>query len=223
ADERGGHGHRAGGALRDGDRAAPCRALRRLRSRGRSWERPCLSPGCGLPAAAPGAGRRLRGGARRHRVGDDEEGDGMIDPALQEILPKVPQGGETVFAKEEYDQRQAAFRRAMDQRGFDLVLISGAENIFYLTGQQTPGYYTFQSLAVPAKGEPFLVIRALEAMNARLNTFIADITGYPDDANPAAAVASVLKSRGWQGKRVAIDQNGWFLTVNLYQRLVAEF
>jgi Xaa-Pro dipeptidase len=147
----------------------------------------------------------------------------MIDPAIAEILPKVAQGAESVFPKDEYDRRLAACRRAMGERGFDLVLISGAENIFYLTGQQTPGYYTFQCLCVPATGEPFLVIRALEAMNARLNSFIADITGYPDDANPAEAVASVLKSRGWQGKRVAIDQNGWFLTVNLYQRLVQGF
>ena len=147
----------------------------------------------------------------------------MIDPAVAELLPKVPQGAESAFPKDEYDGRLAALRRAMAARGLDLVLISGAENIFYLTGQQTPGYYTFQCLCVPADGAPFLVIRALEAMNARLNTFIEDITGYPDDANPADAVASVLKSRGWHLKRVAIDQNGWFLTVNLYQRLSAAF
>ena len=38
----------------------------------------------------------------------------------------------------------------MDEKSFDLVLLSGPENIFYLIGQQTPGYYTFQSLCVPA-------------------------------------------------------------------------
>jgi Xaa-Pro dipeptidase len=145
----------------------------------------------------------------------------MIDPAVTEVLPRVPQGAESAFPQDEYDRRLAALRRAMAARGLDLVLISGAENIFYLTGQQTPGYYTFQCLCVPADGAPFLVIRALEAMNARLNSFVADITGYPDDANPAEAVASVLKSRGWASKRVAIDQNGWFLTVNLHQRLSA--
>ena len=59
-------------------------------------------------------------------------------------------------------------------------------------------------------------------MNARLNTFLTDITGYADDEHPAAALAAALKKRGWQGKRVAIDQNGWFLTINLYNRLVAE-
>jgi Xaa-Pro dipeptidase len=71
-------------------------------------------------------------------------------------------------------------------------------------------------------GEPFHVLRALEAPNAKINTHITDITGYADDENPAAVLAAAIKKRGWQGKRIAIDQNGWFLTVNLYNRLIAE-
>jgi Xaa-Pro dipeptidase len=145
------------------------------------------------------------------------------ESGLAEILNEVPQGAESVFPKMEYDGRVAQFQRLIQDKGFDLVLLSGPENIFYLTGQQTPGYYTFQCLCVPASGEPFHVLRGLESMNCRLNSYITDLTGYADDEHPAAAVASVLKARGWQGKRVAIDQNGWFLTINLYNRLVAEF
>jgi Xaa-Pro dipeptidase len=143
--------------------------------------------------------------------------------SLESLLQAVPQGAESAFPKAEYEQRMERLRSRMKEKGFDLVLLSGPENIFYLTGQQTPGYYTFQSLCVPSSGEPFHVLRGLEAMNARLNTFITDITGYADDEHPAAALATVLKKRGWQGKRVGIDQNGWFLTINLYNRLVAEF
>lgn len=138
-------------------------------------------------------------------------------------MQAVPQGAESVFPEAEYQQRLDRLRGRMKEKDFDLALLSGPENIFYLTGQQTPGYYTFQALCVPASGEPFHVLRGLEAMNARLNTFLTDITGYADDEHPAAALAAVLKKRGWQGKRVGIDQNGWFLTINLYNRLVAEF
>ena len=145
------------------------------------------------------------------------------EASLESIMRAVPQGAESVFPKAEYQQRIDRLRGRMKKKDFDLVLLSGPENIFYLTGQQTPGYYTFQSLCIPASGEPFHVLRGLEAMNARLNTFLTDITGYADDEHPAAAVAEVLKRRGWNGKRVGIDQNGWFLTVNLYNRLVAEF
>ena len=147
----------------------------------------------------------------------------MVSSDLAEILKRVPQGGELAFPKEEYERRLDAVRQKMAEQDLDLILLSGAENIFYLSGQQTPGYYTFQSLCVPASGEPFLVIRSLEAMNARLNTFIVDIEGYADDTHPGAALAEVLKMRGWQGKRVGIDQNAWFLTVNLYNRLCLGF
>ena len=147
----------------------------------------------------------------------------MLDPEIQKLLDLVPSGAEAAFPREEFARRQAALRERMAARGIELYLTSGPENIFYLTGQQTPGYYTFQCLAVPASGEPFHVLRGLESMNARANTYLGDISGYPDDANPAAALAQVLAARGWTGKRVAIDHNSWFLTVNLHERLVKEF
>jgi Xaa-Pro dipeptidase len=147
----------------------------------------------------------------------------MSDSEAADILKLVPQGAEAAFEKSEYDDRIDRLRSEMDRKGIELLLMSGPENIFYLTGQQTPGYYMFQCLGIPNSGEPFLIIRGLETMNARLKSVIADIEGYADDTHPAAAVAASLKVRGWHGKRVAMDRNGWFLTVNLYERLVQEF
>jgi Xaa-Pro dipeptidase len=147
----------------------------------------------------------------------------MTDLPLAEILAQIPAGAEAPFPLAEYERRIANARQAMQAKGFDLLLTTGAENIFYLSGQQTPGYYMFQCLAVPAEGECFLINRALESPNARLQSVLTDIHGYADDADPGVAVAEALKARGWQGKRVAIDQNGWYLTVNLYNSLTAAF
>jgi len=109
---------------------------------------------------------------------------------MSNVAMMVPQGAETVCPKEEYARRVARLREQMATKGFDLFLTSGPENIFYLSGQQTPGYYTFQCLCIPQSGEPFHVLRGLEAMNARLNTLLTDIEGYADDAHPAAALAA---------------------------------
>jgi Xaa-Pro dipeptidase len=57
---------------------------------------------------------------------------------LANILNAVPQGAESAFPKAEYDRRSAQVQRAIAAKGLDLVLLSGPENIFYLTGQQTP-------------------------------------------------------------------------------------
>lgn len=146
----------------------------------------------------------------------------MAEFNLAEILKLVPQAAESAFDKPEYDRRVAALRESMSRKGLDLLLTSGSENIFYLTGQQTPGYYAFQCLGIPLSGEPFLVLRGLESMNARLKSVVADIEGYADDTHPAVALAASLKRRGWIGKRIAIDRNSWFLTVNLFERVVQE-
>ena len=128
---------------------------------------------------------------------------------------------DAAFPKQEHDRRLARLKRVLKAKGIDLYLTSGAENIFYLCGQQTPGYYTFQCLAVPAHGAPFLMLRGLEAYNARANTYLNQIVGYEDDANPADAAASILVDRGYKNKRLAVDKDAWFLTVNLYARLSA--
>src|SRR5581483_9017636 len=188
--------HRRGGGT-----GRALRAHRRRRGR-----RPRPASGAGPPSLTREKGER----------------GSMLDPDVDTLLAVVPQGSEAAFPREELDRRVAALQARLAERNVDLYLTSGPENVFYLSGQQTPGYYTFQCLAVPAAGRPFHVLRALESMNARANTYLEDIAGYADDANPAQAVAEAVRRHGFAGKRIAIDQNAWYLTVNLYSRLVAE-
>ena len=90
---------------------------------------------------------------------------------LKELISSVPLGEDAAFPTEEFEARQEKLRALLVENKIDLYLTSGAENIFYLSGQQTPGYYVFQCLAIPVDGEPFMVIRELEAYNARGQLF----------------------------------------------------
>ena len=101
-------------------------------------------------------------------------------------------------------------------------MITGPENIFYLTGQQTPGYYTFQTLVLPVEGDPVFVIRQLEYFNFISNTFIRDAAIYTDGDNPVNFLLDVLKTRGWMKSRIGIDKRGWFLPIAIYEALQAE-
>src|SRR4029079_13051450 len=114
----------------------------------------------------------------------------------------------------EYDVHLNKTQAAIRKRDIDLLLLIGPENIFYVASQQSPGYYSFQTLCVPAEGEPFLVLRALEAANARANTYLKDILTYGDGDHPPAFLAQTLQQRGWNDKRVAIDRSSWFLSVD---------
>lgn len=128
-------------------------------------------------------------------------------------------GAEAVFVQEEYAARFAAARRALQARRCDVLVVTGPENLFYLTGQQTPGYYTFQSLVLPVEGEPVLVLRQLELRNCQNNTFVEDFEAYQDDARPAQVLCDLLKKRGLADRRIAIEKRGWFLPIAFYDQM----
>ena len=129
----------------------------------------------------------------------------------------VVQGSESAFPKAEYDARVAKARTALAAAGLAAMVVTGPENIFYLTGQQTPGYYMFQALVLPVEGDPVFIIRQLEYFNFIANTFIADAAIYQDSEDPIAFLTKVLADKGLQGKRVAIDKRGWFLPIVAYE------
>jgi Xaa-Pro dipeptidase len=131
----------------------------------------------------------------------------------------VVQGCESAFPKSEYDARVARAREGLAAAGLDAMVVTGPENIFYLTGQQTPGYYMFQALVLPAEGDPVFVIRQLEYFNFVANTFIADAAIYQDSEDPVGFLTKVLADKGLIGKRVAIDKRGWFLPIAIYEAL----
>lgn len=130
-------------------------------------------------------------------------------------------GSDSAFPREEFSRHLAGAQAAIQAREIDLLLVNGPENIFYLCGHQTPGYYMFQCLAVPAAGEPFLVLRELECANARANTWLDDIVHYGDGADGACMLGNELIRRGWKGKRIALDRRSWFLSVAHYETLTA--
>src|SRR5580693_4569475 len=146
---------------------------------------------------------------RPHTLTEDKEKDSG----------SVLQGAESAFPKTEYEQRVARARRLLEAAGIDAMIVTGPENIFYLTGQQTPGYYTFQALVLPVDGEPAFVVRQLEYFNFIANTFISNAEVYQDGDQPVNVLVNVIKSRGWASKRIAIDKRGWFLPVATYEAL----
>ena len=133
----------------------------------------------------------------------------------------VVQGQESAFPKAEYDARVARARQGLVEAGIDVMIVTGPENLFYLTGQQTPGYYTFQALVLPVEGDPVFVVRQLEYFNFLANTFITDAAIYQDTDDPVAFLMALIASKGLKGKRAAIDKRGWFLPIATYEALLA--
>jgi len=137
-------------------------------------------------------------------------------------MSSVTQGAEAAFPRSEFEDRSARARKLLADAGIDIMVITGPENIFYLTGRQTPGYYTFQALLLSVDSDPVFVIRQLEYYNFRSNTFVDDVETYGDGDDPVAFLADVLQKRGMRGRRLAIDKRGWFLPIAVYEALQAK-
>lgn len=88
------------------------------------------------------------------------------------------------FTTEEYRSRLERVREAMRAAGYDGMLISSPENIYYLTGLNYLGFFAYQLLIAPLEGEPALVTRAME--QATIRDKVPDVfhVKYSDGVEP---------------------------------------
>jgi Xaa-Pro dipeptidase len=119
------------------------------------------------------------------------------------------------FTREEHMARQARLRATLAERGFDAILVFAQESHFWLTGYDTGGFVFFQSAVVTADNTPItLLTRRPDLLQARQTSTIEDIRLWWDaeDADPAGALREILREKGLQGKRIAVEMNTHGLT-----------
>ena len=119
---------------------------------------------------------------------------------------------ELAFPVPEYRQRLARVQTEMRARGLDVLMVYWPENLFYLTGYHTVGYFGYQVLFVPATGDPLFLVRRLERQNVQDLTWLGACEVYQDTEDPLDATVRVLNDRGWATRSIGIELDAWFLT-----------
>ena len=97
------------------------------------------------------------------------------------------------------------------------ALLFDPENIYYLTGFQSLGYFTYQTLLLPAAGRPTLVSRRVNQYLARVTPSLGGFVAIEDTADPVAVTVAALRRlpRG----RLGLETAAWYLTAETYERL----
>lgn len=130
------------------------------------------------------------------------------------VNTKIPiRGLEASFPAAEFAERQVRARAAIAASGHEALIVTGPENIYWLTGRQTAGYFAFQALILPVEGEPVLLVRQLELFGTLANTYLSDIVVYQDADNPVEVLVDLLRQRGIVDP--AVELAGWFLSSKL--------
>jgi Xaa-Pro dipeptidase len=125
------------------------------------------------------------------------------------------------FDIKEYRQRLAKVRKNMEKAGADVMLVTAPENIYYLLGYHTVGYFSFQVLIVALDRDPIMLARGLNTTQVESDSWIKDIEGYGDTDDPNDALVRVLGKYGLLKKRIGNQNNAFFFTVAQYKKLVA--
>lgn len=123
-----------------------------------------------------------------------------------------------LFSTEEYQQRVAAIRAHMQQRGIDLLLVDQTEFLFYLTGFSI-SENMYRACLVPAQGEPIMVLRSVDEGPFLENSWITDYVGFSDWEDPLEVLATLIKARGWGQARVGLDEDSYCMTLRRFKRL----
>jgi Xaa-Pro dipeptidase len=128
------------------------------------------------------------------------------------------------FPIEEYTKRLDALRHRMQAGGFDTLLVSSPENICYLSGFHTPGYYFPQTLIVTQNLDPLIVIRSLESKSIEAHSWLSvdQCRPFQDNEEPMAVIARAIEELHAKTGRLGVDLRSWYLTVDGFRRLEAK-
>ena len=127
--------------------------------------------------------------------------------------------GRLGFTLMEYQRRWEAVLANMARLDLDVLLVRSPENITWLTGYETPGYYKYHCLVMAPGMDPVLVLRRFECLNVAEYAWVTRIVPVDDWEVPAEITARVMRDLGLRTRRVGIEKRGWFCTIEEHEQL----
>jgi Xaa-Pro dipeptidase len=106
------------------------------------------------------------------------------------------------------------------QAGVDLGLFDEIEAMTWLSGYGN-SENRWRCVGVPVEGEPFFLIRALDAGPCRQRSWITDVPSFRDWEDPMHRLAAVLAARGLGAARIGLDFGSYGMPVGRFERLEA--
>lgn len=125
------------------------------------------------------------------------------------------------FSREEFTERQARVRRALEERGLDGMLVSRIEDQHWLCGLDTEGFVIFHIMFIGTGGQLTHVTRTADLASIAYSSICKDVRVWEDaEDNPKSkAIKDMLASHGMQGKRIGIQLDTFGLLPSLYLEL----
>ena len=126
------------------------------------------------------------------------------------------------FKPSEYQHRYELVLDNMKNAGLDALLVHCPENITYLTGYETPGYYGYHCLVIVRGQQPVLVGRRIEMRtNVPEFSWLTQTESVEDHQIPIESTSKIIEKLGMARRKIGIEKSSWFFPVNEYEALRA--
>ncbi len=113
------------------------------------------------------------------------------------------------FERSEYASRLESAREAIQERGFDGLLMFAPESHYWVCGYDTFGFAMFQCLVLSSRGELHLLTRAPDLRQAQQTSTLSDaqihIWKDVEGVNPAQHLAGLLSGLGLLGQNLGVE------------------
>jgi Xaa-Pro dipeptidase len=123
------------------------------------------------------------------------------------------------FEPQEYASRLARVRDGMAERGIDVFLCWTPENILYLTGHDSIGYYFYQCSVVTLEHDPVNVVRRAMAECTWNRSAYRLAAPYLDHEDPIELTWRVIEEIAPGASAIGVEENAWFTSPKRYAQL----
>jgi Xaa-Pro dipeptidase len=124
-----------------------------------------------------------------------------------------------IFPIKEYEVRVSKVKQRMIELELDACLINTPENIYYLTGYHSQGYFEYQTLIISKNTELVLITRFLEIPNWVELSWSKNVVGYGDSDNIIDVTRKVLQNLRLDKGRIGLENNCWYLPRSIQEQL----
>src|SRR5580692_1764221 len=129
-------------------------------------------------------------------------------------------GTHPIFSAAEFAGRVAHLRARMRDAEVDVALFDEIEAMTWLTGYGN-SENRWRCVGIPVEGEPFFVIRALDATPCRQRSWIEDVPTFRDWQDPMPVLHDALARRGLERARIGLDYNSYCMPLVRFARMQA--
>ncbi len=123
------------------------------------------------------------------------------------------------FSTEEYAARLSAVRQAMRRAGVDVFVAFSPENIFWITGHDSPAYHYVQACVVTLNETPVNLIRRIDATNTLLRSWSRKAVAYGDSDEPMHVLADLIADLSGPHARVGVETDSFFVSARRFDLL----